>query len=175
MPVAHAPLGATFCPTSPRWDLEAGGRARKWPAFAPGPPLASRARVPQKKARSQRVAIVAQSAETVDGLAAYLHDSGLTTSGFCALEGISALTPATTGLVLFPDDFACEVVSAVLGELRRARPKLFIVLVTKQPHRYGSAVDPDGRSIPPLVLPKPSFGWSILDALRANQSAGGRT
>lgn len=130
--------------------------------------------VPQRKVRSQRVAVVAQSPETVDGLAAYLDESGITTSGCCALEGIAALSPAATALVLFPDDFVGDVVNAALGDLRRARPKLFIVLVTKQPHRYASAVNPDGRSIPPLVLPRPSFGWSILDALRANQSNGGR-
>jgi hypothetical protein len=132
--------------------------------------------VPQKKPRSQRVAVVAQSPETVDGLAAYLGDSGITTSGCCALDELGSLTSASTALVLFPDDFAGDVVLAALGDLRKTRPKLFILLVTKEPHRYASAVDPDGRSIPPLVLPKPSFGWSILDALRANvPPSGGRS
>jgi hypothetical protein len=70
-------------------------------------------------------------------------------------------------MVLFPDDFGPSDVEARLLALRRARPKLLIVVVTRAPQNLGAALVPDGRSVLPLVLPKPAFGWTILDAIRA--------
>jgi hypothetical protein len=76
--------------------------------------------------------------------------------------------PCATAAVIFPDDFADEDVVALMRRLRRTRPRLFSLIVTREPHRFVDVVKPDGRSLPPLMLPKPSFGWDILDAIRAH-------
>ena len=50
----------------------------------------------------------------------------------------------------------------------RARPRFLALLVTREPRRYRAVIEADARSVTPLVLPKPSFGWDILDAIRAH-------
>lgn len=112
------------------------------------------------------VAVVAENPETVDGLSAYLHGSGVPTKGSCAVDQLSSLASSAVAVVLFPDEFGTEEMIAAIQNLRRAQPMLLILLVTREPHRFGSALRSDGRSVPPVVLPKPSFGWTILDTLR---------
>jgi hypothetical protein len=82
-----------------------------------------------------------------------------------------AASRSATAAVLFPDDFEYEEVIALVRQLRRARPRLFLLIVTRHPQHFHDVVKPDGRSLPPVILPKPSFGWDILDAIRA-QSDG---
>ena len=118
------------------------------------------------------VTVVADNPQTLDDLYSYFTQVGVTSNGTRELDS-AALTPAGgTALVLFPDDFAQTDVEAAILALRRARPKLLIVLVTGAPQHLGTALAPDGRSLLPLVLPKPAFGWTILDAIqgRADRS-----
>jgi hypothetical protein len=69
-------------------------------------------------------------------------------------------------VVIFPDDYEpAEVVKGV-AQWRMSRPALQIVFVTSTPQRFKSALEPDGRSKLPVVLAKPAFGWTILDAIR---------
>lgn len=112
------------------------------------------------------VAVVAENPETVDGLAAYLHHSGVRTKGSCAVDQLLDLASSAVAVVLFPDEFGAEEMVEAIQKLRRAQPMLLILLVTRDPQRFGAALRGDGRSVPPVVLPKPSFGWTILDALR---------
>ncbi|MGH7327287.1 MAG: hypothetical protein ACREJX_02945, partial [Polyangiaceae bacterium] len=72
-----------------------------------------------------------------------------------------------TAAVLFPDDFEVDAAVALVRELRRTRPKLLALIVTREPHRFRDVVRGDGRSLRPILLPRPSFGWEILDAIRA--------
>ena len=55
---------------------------------------------------------------------------------------------------------------SLVRDLRRERPHLLTVLITRVPHRFRSVLYTDNRSRTPIVLPRPSFGWDILDALR---------
>jgi hypothetical protein len=112
------------------------------------------------------VAIVAENPETVDGLAAYLDRSGVPTKGSCAVDQLCDLASSASAVVLFPDEFGTDQIVSAIEVLRRARPMLLILLITRAPHRFGAAIRSDGRSVLPVVLPKPSFGWTILDALR---------
>jgi hypothetical protein len=77
------------------------------------------------------------------------------------------VTKGTSVVVIFPDEFDENVVVENVASLRAAHPRLLILLITGASLRYHSALVPEGRSVPPLVLPKPAFGWSILDAIRA--------
>jgi hypothetical protein len=130
--------------------------------------LLPRSAVPKKASPSERVAVVASNPETVDGVATYLGNSGIVTRGSCAIDALSSLASTSAALVFFPDEYAAGRAVSVLRDVQRARPRLFIVVVTKHPQRFKSVLDTNGRSVTPLLLPKPSFGWSILDALRAN-------
>jgi len=123
------------------------------------------------RVRPLHVTVVANNAETLSSLQTYFDDVGVPTHGTRAISDLSTVAPATTVVVLFPDDFEDRAVVDMIAVLRRARPKLFMLVVTRQPQLFGDALVPDGRSRPPLVLPRPSFGWSILDAIRAHADA----
>jgi hypothetical protein len=112
------------------------------------------------------VTVVADNPQTLEDLHSYFRQVGVASNGTRELDEVGRVPPAATALVLFPDDFGRAAVELALGAVRRARPRLLIVLVTGAPQRFGAALEPDGRSLPPLVIPKPAFGWTILDAIR---------
>jgi hypothetical protein len=117
------------------------------------------------------VSIVSNNPETLDGLQAYLGEAGVPSHCTRALEKFDVVAPqCATATVIFPDDFPEEDVVKLVQDLRRARPRLLALLVTRQPQRFLAVPTPDGRSLPLVVLPKPSFGWDILDAIRAHAS-----
>lgn len=122
----------------------------------------------RSSARLLHVAVVADNPETIDALHAYFSQAGVASNGTRTLNGANRMAPATTALVLFPDDFDAGDIVTFITSLRSARPKLLILLVTGTPQSFRSALGPDGHSLPPMVLPKPAFGWTILDALRAH-------
>lgn len=114
------------------------------------------------------VKVVADSPQTIEGLRDYLTHAGVASHVARELRNGDPVPPEITAVVLFPDEFATEVVeTAVLG-WRSARPELLIVVVTTTPQAYRAALAPDGSSYPPVVLPKPVFGWALLDSIRAH-------
>lgn len=115
-----------------------------------------------------RVTVVSSNVETLERLLAYLEESGAPARGERSIDALKAIATGTTAVVLFPDDYDADGVTAALLELRRLRPRVLIVVVTRTPRRFQAALAPDGRSLPPLLMPKASFGWSILDAIRAH-------
>jgi hypothetical protein len=117
-------------------------------------------------AKRNHVTVIADNPQTREGLNAYLSAAGVASSTSRRLQAVSLVPRAATAVVVFPDDFQLDAVERALVSLRRARPNLLIVVVTGAPQRLGTALDPDGRSVAPLVLPKPAFGWTILDAIR---------
>lgn len=116
------------------------------------------------------VIVVADSGETIDGLHAYLGGAGLSSQGTRRLRDARSLPAAAFAIVIFPDELGAIDLVAMLRSLRSARPELLMVLVTSAPQRLRGAVEPDDRSVPPVVLPKPAFGWTILDAIRSRAS-----
>lgn len=119
------------------------------------------------------VTVVAESPETIDGLHGYLDGAGVESRAIRAVR--DAHVPAkSTAVVIFPDEFGVDDVVASITSLRAAHPRLLILLVTGAPQRFRAALEPDGHSLPPIVLPKPAFGWTILDAIRAHASTASR-
>lgn len=114
------------------------------------------------------VTIVSNNPETLDDLRGYLEQSGVRTRCTSAMGDLSLVAPeGAVGTVLFPDDFAASDVSFV-REIRRQRPRFLILIVTREPNRVRAILDDDARSPGLVVLPIPSFGWDILDAIRAH-------
>jgi len=66
-------------------------------------------------------------------------------------------------VVLFPDDFDAASVDSCLRSLEAKQPQTLPVVVTSTPKRF-DAFTSGNRSL--LVIPKPAWGWTILDAIR---------
>jgi hypothetical protein len=119
--------------------------------------------MPASLTRKSQVAIVSTNPETLDGLQSYLVGAGMMARCTRDLSDCATFAPSTLAFVLFPDDFRLEMVIAALAELATLRPQALPVLVTSQPQRFQSlALD----SV--LIVPRPVWGWMILDAIRAH-------
>ena len=113
------------------------------------------------------VTIIASSPETLDGLESYLRGVGVNTNGTRHIEKIVEMTPpSSAAVVLFPDDFGAPSVFAALHLLRIERSHALVVLVTRAPKQFEFEGQGDKENWP-LVVPKPVWGWTLLDAIRA--------
>jgi hypothetical protein len=80
--------------------------------------------------------------------------------------------PSSAAVVLFPDDYPQEAVMKALAELERERPDVLAVIVSQEPQRFGQLGETRrSEHPPPLVIPKPAWAWTILDAVRARLDA----
>ncbi len=74
-------------------------------------------------------------------------------------------TPGVHAVVAFPDDLDPNETADVLSELQHRDQDLALVLVTAKPAWFSGIGATDlGRRV--VVLPRPAWGWTILDALR---------
>lgn len=74
-----------------------------------------------------------------------------------------------TAVVIFPDEFHGNAIANLLRELRTFLPDALLLLVTGSPQHFQAMAHSHLA-----VFPKPSFGWDILDAVRAHaERAGG--
>jgi hypothetical protein len=115
------------------------------------------------------VTIVSKNVQTIDGLEEFLRRAGVSARGIRSIE--AEATPAAAAYVIFPDDFRFEEVVEGLRRLRREQPRAIAVLVTSAPQRFAQLPDDgDGAAV---VLPKPAWGWTILDSIRSRFPADG--
>jgi hypothetical protein len=115
---------------------------------------------------ASKVVVLSESAETLDGLQAYFLGVGIPVQSARTLDAILRLPEQTTALVLFPDGFASADVIERARALRRDYPRLLLLLITAEPHRFSAALSNDSDKRSTLILPKPVFGWTIVDAIR---------
>ena len=124
---------------------------------------------------SHRVTIVSTNAATLADLQRYLSGSGIEAEVLAAIDP-ARVSAASTAVVLFPDDYPAEAGGRFVEALRHARPRVLVMAVTREPERLAALSllggDDAAESVAPLVLPKPSFGWSIVDAIRAHADHG---
>lgn len=114
----------------------------------------------EQRHRPQRVTVVAHQEATTSSLETYLDSMGVTT--FSSNQLVTDALPAMDLIVLFPDGFQEDAIDWFLGELRRLRPKLPIVVVTSRTQAYAL----QSSHAMTVVLPRPTFAWGILDVLR---------
>lgn len=112
--------------------------------------------------------VIADNRETSDGLHTYLSNRGIATRTSRRLRDAHVLCAKATALVLFPDDFSDSDVIAGVSSLRRRHPQLLVMLVTGAPHRLRVVCEGDTRSPVPIVLPRPTIGWTLVDAMRSH-------
>lgn len=116
-------------------------------------------------AKNVEVTIVSSNPETLDGLHAYLSAAGVVARCTRELEECRRGADANAlAFVVFPDDFRWETVLATVADLTENHPRALPVLVTAQPRRYEELFS--GGKV--LVVPRPVWGWTILDAIRAH-------
>jgi hypothetical protein len=118
---------------------------------------------------TRRIAIVARRIPTLNVLRSYLHDRGFRADTWPAIDA-RLLRQRPRAVVLFPDEFRREAVARFVARLRRSFPSVRLVLVTSDPrHSAASATSPATsgarRGSVPVVLARPSFGWTIVDAV----------
>jgi hypothetical protein len=115
------------------------------------------------------IAVVSANQETLDDLEGYLRDVGVSTLSGRHLGVVDELSPSVAVLVLFPDDFLRQEVIAILQALAACRPRLLLVLVTRDAARYELAL-PKTEHL--LLMPRPVWAWAIHDAIRPYLVAG---
>jgi hypothetical protein len=118
--------------------------------------------------RALSVTVVSSNRETLDGLEAYLRKSGVLANGTRTLERLLEMTPqSAVAVILFPDEYEPAAVTKALAALHRGRPQVLAVIVTNEPGRFERAAGIEPGDDAPLVIPKPAWAWTILDAVRA--------
>jgi len=117
--------------------------------------------------------IVCDDAELLTQLCDYLIRAGVPVRGTRRL-GDAWLRGGSEALVLLPDDFdAGEVTDGLSRLLSLARCPLVIV-ITAGPRLYEPLVEGFGSPESVVLMPKPVWGWTILDLLRAWKDRAGR-
>jgi hypothetical protein len=113
------------------------------------------------------VTILAGSRETAAGLQRYFDDSGIVSHATFRPNDVPDVPEASRAVVIFPDGLDAKEVANWISRVRSRRRRLLVVVVTSSPHSLTPSLDLDGRSLAPVVLSTPAFGWAILDAIRA--------
>jgi hypothetical protein len=123
--------------------------------------------------KSLSVTVVASNQGTLEALELYLHGAGVFANGTRMVDRVLEMTPpSSAAVILFPDDFPEEEVVKALAALRRERPNVLAVIVTHEPQRFEHVAGTRGsQDLAPLVIPKPAWAWTILDAVRARLDA----
>jgi hypothetical protein len=127
---------------------------------------------PRARAKQLHVAIISRNPETLDGLEAYLQRAGVSTCTTRQIERSAKIGAGASAFVVFPDDFEWDGVVEALILCSSGNPRALPVIVTNAPQRFENLQWPKNTTIP-LVVPRPAWGWKILDAIRAHSS--GRT
>ena len=118
-----------------------------------------------------QVVVISDNPETLDELQAYFVGVGIATRSFRTFQLARAVPPATTALVVFPDELPLADVVEGLATIREQQPWLLLLLITAHPQRF-LALSRDGHSVQAILLPKPVFGWTIVDAIRQHAEGG---
>lgn len=122
----------------------------------PGPRLRSRSPI------RPVVAVAATDVDILGGVAGYLDAAGIASAVFTGITDVVAAPADTVVFILFPDGFRWEEVMLALASIREGHSSALPVIVTSAPRRYETLTLGDRV----LVVPRSSWGWSILDGIR---------
>ncbi len=118
-----------------------------------------------RRPRALSITLVSDHAEPA--IEAYLHHAGVASHTTRSLERLADMVPpSASAVVVFADAFPLEAVVSALGAVHACRPEVLAVIVTSAPSALMTL--PESRQW--LVLPKPVWGWTIVDAIRARTS-----
>ncbi|AUX22642.1 hypothetical protein SOCEGT47_031460 [Sorangium cellulosum] len=121
----------------------------------------------RRRGEPLHVVIVSDNPETLDGLQAYLQRAGVTAYVTRQLQAAVVASAAISAVVVFPDDYPAAEVEAAVERITRDRPGVLSVLVTGTPQRFEALRVGTSARVIPTIIPKPAWGWTILDTIRA--------
>lgn len=115
--------------------------------------------------RSLTVTLVSHRAETLESVNRYLYLAGVASRPVRFPSQSLDLAEFDDAAVIFADELDTVQTLEAIAALRRTKPGPLLVMVTANPARYAQIglSDPDERM---LILPRPAWAWSILDAIR---------
>jgi hypothetical protein len=109
------------------------------------------------------VTVICANRKTLEELQAYLSHAGIDARGVVEMNVREMELPARSVVVVFPDEFDTNNIVAEVQQLRQQKPDVLSLIVTRQPSRFSTFSRDDAIA----VIPKPAWGWTILDAIRA--------
>ena len=114
-----------------------------------------------------QVIIVSRNVHTSADLRSYFSQRGIAST---ATDRFDTLTHKArcSAVVVFPDEFPLDSVTACIVELAESCTSAWIVVVTRNTGGFqdvASAVSARNRERL-LVLPRPAWGWDLLDRIR---------
>jgi hypothetical protein len=120
--------------------------------------------------------IVSRNANTSTGLSSYFDEHGVATTITHHFD-LTADRDQFTALVVFPDEFPVPIATAKIPELALRFSRAWVLVVTSDMARFDSL--PGVGDLPEasrlLVMPRPVWGWALLDrALRPPVRSGER-
>ena len=114
------------------------------------------------------VTLVAKNPSTIEGLENYLHGAGVLARSTRSIESLLEMTPpSTAAAIVFPDEFQSAAVITTLKTAKKQRPDVLVVVITHEPSRFDKLAGGAEGSGRLLVMAKPVWAWTILDAIRA--------
>lgn len=125
------------------------------------------------KGQTPGALIVSRNSETAEGLRLYFERSGVHATVVDRFEWADD-DDRFTAVVVFPDEFAVESATANVTRLARRFLRSWIIVVTSQTAHFEQAMamvdSPNlGRFV---VLPRPVWGWALLDRVLQPPSLG---
>jgi hypothetical protein len=113
---------------------------------------------------ARTVTIVCANRETQDDLQAYLRGAGFDSRAVGRIDGQAIEHPPPSVVIVFPDEFDADEVLAEISRLHREQPHVITVIVTRRTAYFASMLAADDKT---MVLPKPAWGWTILEAIQS--------
>lgn len=117
-----------------------------------------------------RTLIVGGDADLLGQLRDYLSHAGVEARASRRLNDAWRRGSAEA-VVLFPDDFEAGEVTDGLSLLLARSPCPRVIVITAGPRLFEPLIECFAASDSVVILPKPVWGWAILDLLRSWQPA----
>jgi hypothetical protein len=115
--------------------------------------------------------VVGDDDDTLLRLRDYLLRAGVPTRATRSL--CDAWSSSGEAIVLLPDDFDSGEVTDGLSRVLSRPPVPFIIIVTAAARLFEPLIQSLDSAHSVVVMPKPVWGWTILDLLRAWNDPGG--
>ncbi len=110
--------------------------------------------------------IVCDNDETLLGLRDYLSRASIGARATRSLPDAWNQSASVDALVLFPDDFDTGQVTDGLARVLATASCTLVIVVTGDSQSFEALVQSTGNGAA-VVMPKPVWGWTIVDLLRA--------
>lgn len=112
-----------------------------------------------------RTLVVCDDDDTLIRLRDYLVRAGVETQATRQLADAWG-RPADECIVLLPDDFNAGEVTDGLVQLLSSASSPLVIIVTAGPRLYEPLIESLSHRESVVIMPKPVWGWTILDLLR---------